>query len=308
MHCIVLSSPNGKGVWYISRSAEVLGYHRLERRARILFMLVAKNLLPSGRPNTLGVLHRGNNRFTRAHAWPLPRHPDEKPEFSQAKGVLEQLYGEAFEFDEQTQRVYRRQVLSPDDTWRLGKRTEVTLWEGEAREIPSPKPEGFEGYVPFTSWTLGPFDGMGHYLIAFELEVSGESYDRLVEEHPFFTIDGPYRLLDEIEYGDLPRLAQCERGEWMRLLGPFKDEASRLDSVSYDLVILGGGRADATVTSADKIEVEQDIRPCGACEAPRQDPGLVSKRFLTFNPFFSIAVKYAAGRIAARQPDIAGVP
>lgn len=295
MHCIVLSSPGGKNAWYIRRSAEVLGYHRAERRANILFMLLAKNCDSSGRPNTLAFLHRGNNSFKLVKPWPLPCHLDERPERSGGKGVLQRLYGKAFEEDAQARRLYRQQVLAPGDTWYPGKQTVVTPWRGAAQETESPKPKGFDGYVPFTCWTLGPFKSPGYYLIAFELEVAGESYDRLVEERPFFTIDGPYRLLDEIQYGDLPRVPQRERGQWTRLLGPFKDETKRLDSASYDLVILGAGtKADSMHTSADRIVVEEDIRPCSACEAPMQDHASISKRFLTFDPFFSIAVKYAA--------------
>jgi hypothetical protein len=269
---------------------------------QILFMLLAKNLLRPGKQNFLHIMHRGAVQLHLQKPWPLPRHPNEP---GGGPGILQSLYGSAFRFDHKEGRIFRYRVLSPADTWRPDERVPVTDWLGACQPEASAKPAHGDSYVPFTTWELGPFETEGYHLIAFSLEFSGETYRKLVEHCEFFTIDGPQRLLDEIEYGDIATLPLGEQGEWMRRLDQYKTEATRLDSQSYDIVVLGTGMADAVSTLTDRIQIERRLAIRGAGEAPLQPAEPSAKRFLTFNRFFSIALRYVASEAECESSMLA---
>lgn len=236
MHCIVLSSPNGSDKWRIHRSVEVLGYHHSGHRVSILFALLAENLL-AGSPNSLRFLHRGKVDCHVVSAWPLPKHPDEKEHGG--KGVLSNVYEHLFDMTDRRRILRAKKLTAWDSEEPLTSEEQVPIlnWAeisgvlraGEQRHELSadPLPPNASGYVPFTTWTLSPFNEKGFYLVSFELRFEGETYARLLHADPVvFTVDGPERLLGRIEYEDMVEVGRTEVGPWLKELDDFKDPSN----------------------------------------------------------------------------------
>jgi hypothetical protein len=292
MHCIVLSSPKGSGTWRIHRSVEILGYHHAERRVSILFALLAENLL-EGLPNSLRFLHRGKLDCHVVSAWPLPKHPDEKPS---AEGVLSNVYGHLFQMaDGRVLGVTKLTAWDSEEPLTSEERVPILNWAetpgllpaGEQRHRwpPDPPPPDASGHVPFTTWTLSPFNEKGFYLVSFELQFEGATYARLLHAHPVvFTVDGPERLLGRIEYEDMVEVGRAEVDSWLQRLGDFKDSSKRPPCLSYDVIILGPKYGD---------EVRRAEHYCanGIYLAPRQ-PSVGAERFLTADQFFTLPLEY----------------
>lgn len=291
MHCIVMSSPRGRRAWNIHRSIELLAYHRGERIVRILFVLLAENKLADG-ANILRIMHRGSVRCTLAEPWPLPCHPDE--ETSRSIGILEQLYGKAFE--ESGGHILYKNALSPCDTWHQDSEPrEVLLWprcehsatDGDGSghiEVERPQTD-FARYVPFTTWSCGPFSEEKLYLISFHLEFAGETYDTLVEREPTFSVDGPERLLSRIRYDDLANVPAKHREGWVSRWADFDAPATRVPSDSYDVLIM-------EPPLADQVTINDECCTTGIYQAPMQ-PGDSAVRFVTTDDFFTLPMSYA---------------
>lgn len=290
MHCIVMSSPKGKEAWKIYRSVEILGYHQTDRRVKILFTILAENMLAS-EPNVLRFLHRGNVRCQVVQSWPLASHPDERDH--NVKGILETLYGKAFE--ESEGHVLRRNVLSCCDVWEKIETQNIVDWPAVSLSslntekggyLPQEDPpDNADDYVPFCTWTLPPFPEKGLYLIAFSLQFSGETYRRLVEREPTFSVDGPERVLSVIEYDDFVNYGENKLAQWQARLAEFQDDSKRLAGESYDVIILGD-------PLADDVEVQQEMCIRGIHVAPMQ-PITRAKRFVTTDQSFTLPLKYA---------------
>jgi hypothetical protein len=289
MHCIVMSSPNntlkGNAGWHIHRSVEVLAYHQAAECVKILFLVLAENLLDG--PNVLRFLHRGNVQCRLiCPSYPLPRHPDEEYE-PQQPGILESVYGKAFN-------VYgacvREHALTPWEAWARKTRQSVTLFGGNElkNDILSPEfdvPED-DSYIPFCTWKLEDFKNKGLYLISFSLEFSGETYKRLVASDESFSVDGPQRLLSAIKYRDIPDYRNEQRN-WLDRLRAFEDEATAVCSDSYDVIILGS-------PLADEVNICYD-RCCNGIHKAAQNqpaPDCHAVRYVTTDQFFTLPLSY----------------
>jgi hypothetical protein len=287
MHCIVISSPSGTDSWRIHRSIEILAYRRREQRVTILFTLLAENRLPD-RPNALRLLHRGKVTCRLIPPWPLPRHPFES---KSAKGILEKVYGQAFQRSENG--LSRVRALTSRDSWNDISPTPVFLGPEDknnaltSQNVVPPEVEVLDssGYIAFTTWQLEPFTQQGLYLLSFTLEFSGETYRKLVESEPTFTIDGPMRLLARIEYSDLDRSDKNTYEISRKHLADFKNPRRIINCESYDVIILGP-------PLGDQVEIDEIACPVGICSAPLQPNGN-AQRFLTDNQFFTLGLAYS---------------
>jgi len=293
MHCIVLSSPTGSDQWQVHRSVEVLGYHHSARRVSILFALLAENLR-AGSPNSLRFLHRGKAVCHVVSAWPLPKHPDEKAHGGE--GVLSNVYGHLFQMtDGRILRVKMLTAWDSDEPLASEEQVPILNWaetpgvlpagEQRRRWPPDPPPPNASGYVPFTTWTLSPFNEKGFYLVSFELHFDGETYARLLHADPVvFTVDGPERLLGRIEYEDMVEVGRAEVDSWLQILGDFKDPSKRPPCSSYDIIILGP-------KYGDEVRTAGHYRANGIYLAPRQ-PSVDAQRFLTTHHLFTLPLEY----------------
>jgi hypothetical protein len=289
-----MSSPEGKDSWKIHRSIEVLGYHGAERCVRVLVVLLAENQL-SDKTNKLNILHRGNVTCHILKPWPLPRHMDEDQ--TAEKGILEQYYAAAFK--EYSSRLFRTDILKAWDQWEISPEPqEVIPWSPleaqgcniqEGNFLAPVEPYRINhAHIPFTSWTLEPFNRKALYLISFQLEFSGETYGRLIEHDGNFSVDGPERLLNFIESEDLADLEDRELAEWSGQLADFADCSKRVGSVCYDVIIVNPPFADA-VSAADEW-CRKWIYP-----APKQNSPMAT-RFVTTSQWFTIALYYDHAR------------
>lgn len=329
MHCVVMSSEKGNHTWSVWRTVEVLAYHKEERCVRILFLILAKNNSVDSGPNYLKLLHRGNVECTLLPPWPLPRHYDEgentKGKVGAVQGILEDLYGKVFSGEEAP--IVLSKCLTPWDSFvEISERIEVRA----GPDLPAgqggfPLPMKLDAdqlrvdecsYRPFTTWTVGPFNHAGMYLIAFSLNFTGETYADLVERSmriatnetdasgelaahgerievaPGFSVDGPQRLLALINYLDLPLSRnEQERKDFITMLEPFQDEDKRIEPEAYDVVILN-------YPLADPVEVDSEAMLRNSIyEAPLQASPLGrAKRFITVDNCFTIGLKYVNGR------------
>jgi len=283
MHCVLLNSPCGDAYWRIHRSVEVLGYH--EQEVRILLALYLENLAPTGTENYLGMMHRGHVECKIVPAWPLPQHPDEvKAELRAKDSILRQLYEPAFtQIDgrlvqlkglttwDTWHSVKERRVIPEKDGWKLTRSSEIPYMDSG-------------GWVPFTTWRIGPFTESAFYLITCVLGFTGETYRELVDRESDFTVDGPMRLLARVR-DDLLRLPQQDRARWVGELARF--ECSHLlPGDGYDVIILAPPLAEEVRTSGQ----------IGIASAPLQpDRGSrhLADRFIASDQRFSMVVEYA---------------
>jgi hypothetical protein len=283
MHCVVLSSPTTSS-WHIKRSVEVLAYHLDEKRVSILLLLLAQNH-KEGEPLTL--LHRGNISCVAVPAWPLPLHENE--EADSRAGVLAAIYADFFR--ETPEGLYKEKDLSAwDSEIRLRPGTRESVW---ASDQSGPLPSVFGDtspceWVPFTTWSVKP-GRSGWNLFAFRLSFEGETFSRLLPRERVFTVDGPDRLLERIEYEDFARLSENERALWCKRLHSTVGDSKqkRLHCESYDLVLLGQ-------PFADDVQVNSYHCSTGVYPAPIQPRGFPgTRRFLTNDPLFTLPLSRA---------------
>lgn len=297
MHSILISSPYGKKAWSLHRSTEIIGYHRHEKRVSIVVALLVMNKLRRAE-NFLRFTHRGNVQCQLIPSWPLPRHPDEKPQLRPS--VLEMLYSPGF--SEEADGVYRKLHRTPWDSWHAGAdEVKIRVWppgsavdstdsaESSSNRLRLLTPEADSDiFVPISTWELGPFSRNGFHLIAFSLAFQGETYERLVGECSSFSVDGPRRLISQI-LQDKQAISDRSAPDPSAIrINDFLDPSLRLTATSYDIVILG-----PPWTSADKVEVCQDQCATGIYPAPQPLVCDGIQRFLARDQCFTLPFAYA---------------
>jgi hypothetical protein len=271
--CIVISAPKGASSWRIRRFVELIGQKRELEEFEVLFGVYAVNNEPDGQPNHFKMLHPGNVSCEEIQAWPLPRHPDE-PEGG--KGIFEEIYGKAFEVS--GEELYQKETLTGWDSWKEIKREPVCTLKDSSN--PSRVAKDFETgaprtYVPFTSWTVGPFTIRGSHLLAFRLKLAGESYDRVLRPYggDDFRINGPEQVYGQLKFSELTALAAEEREVWESRLSPFDHD--RLSSnEGYDVLLL---------KTTETIDIDSLV---GATEAPIQPQD--ADRFISAHQSFRL--------------------
>ena len=278
------------------RSVEVLGFHKEQREVRILLGLYVENRFQSGHENFLGMMHRGNVECFVRPAWPFPEHPDEHAAKSDGRlggnvdGVLAQVYGQNFQ--ERDGKIYQVNTMTAWDNYVPILNAEQPIrWSpfsdygpGEWGLPWSPDVEAppLDQWVPFTTWTLGPFTEAASYLITVMLRISGQTYSTLVAREPEFTVDGPERLLSRINYEDLICLRDHERSPWKKRLAPFENSHLLLGE-GYDVIVLHSPLADKVQSLGGGI---------GITPAPRQPS--TGDRYVTANQAFCMTLRYSA--------------
>jgi hypothetical protein len=288
--CVVVSAPNGNSnSWVMRRSVEVLSFHRADKEVRVLLGLFVQNKKSN---NVLGIMHQSNVDLLVHPAWPFPRHPDER---GRRHGILDELYGGLFREDRG--RLYQTHTLTAwDENLKIAEQ-EVRAWAPYGRTIKRIEPDisvGPHTYVPFTTWTLGPFPEVCSYLITFELQIKGPAYQYLVAPERSFTVDGPERLLSTFRYGELPRVHSRHRDQWRKSLDTF-EKHKLLIGEGYDIVVLRPPLGDA---------IEFFRGGMGIAPASIQPSDEVALRFTTVDQSFSIGLRYASSDVGDLTPEI----
>jgi hypothetical protein len=276
MHCAVLAAPLGAKTWQIHRSVEMLAYDQKRHSVSITLLLLANNLR---KDNLFRMLHRGSVACNRIPAWPFPMHQAQRGQSDH--NILEDLYGGMF--------------IEKDR--KLVWRNDITIWDGliamdEKEIIPANDSVGLhpdyqsrsEKHMPFSSWTIR-VKQPGWYLFAFDLYFDGDTYDALLPKQKIFTVDGPERLLARIQFEDLDCLTNSDYQLWSDRLKNFVDSDTRLDSSSYDIILLGPPYAAHVVRA-------RDYSTDGVYLSPRQPLVPGAARYITTDCAFCLPLSY----------------
>src|ERR1044071_9465843 len=238
--CVVLSSPGDESRWKIQRFVELIGHDPVRKRFDVYFGVHAVNERPDGEPNFFKMLHPGNVTGREIDAWPLPRHPNEPTD----QVIFQEVYGEAFE--ERGGKLYQKRAVGAWDSWTDIDHQLVVHTRRDFRGLERLKQDFEIGdakvHVPFTSWTVGPFETAGSHLLMFSLQLAAASYERVILPYgeDDFRINGPQQVYDQLKFAELPTLASRERQDWEERLKPF--DADRLSSrEGYDVILLNAG-------------------------------------------------------------------
>lgn len=302
MHCVLLSSPQGKQAWSVQRSVEILAYHRSEQRVSIQLMLLARCRM-AGEP--LRLLHRGKVQAFWQTRWPLPPHPDEDDRRN--GGTLHTLYGRAFK--EHGVSFCWTKKLTAWDSWfdvPYDEQEEILVWkpasptdstvqcelETEAKESGSVG----DSWMPFTTWLLESPCRVGLCLIVLHLQFSGETYERLLPAGSYFSVDGPRRLVPRIESQDLTDMKPDDRNYWLDRLTAFSRPSCVVPTEAYDVVVMGP-------PYADRVELEPSFSTSSVIDAPLQ-PKSSGRRFLTTDDLFTITFRYAGDSLSLVSNDL----
>lgn len=292
MHCVLLHGDRG---WELRRSIEVLGYYQSKREVVILKVLSVKaspDLKPSRR--VLRMMHRGNVECFGVQCGPSASHPYETTTPS-GESVWWSVYRKGFEdteFHEKPGKLIRVKELSAWDTW-YDEPRETNLWPESVTPSQDPfdpsrliKPDTSTAppaqYVPFTAWTLGPFKNNGEYLITLLLRFTGATYERLLGDGSRFSVDGPNRLLDAVEFSDLPSVAADELPSWQEQFTPFRSYLAA--NLGYDVILLNPPGADCVTVQASS----------GIMPGPFQPSADRARRFITAHRSFQLVLGYAS--------------
>jgi uncharacterized protein YrzB (UPF0473 family) len=267
---------------------EILGYHHQEREKRMLFFFSLENLKAN---NYLYVLHMGNTELEVEEPLLSLRHKDEDEDSEVS--ILESVYGEEFESVGTEGQLRQKQQRTAWDS-------SISIEDEEERMTFSPMVPDYkilypiedvaeERFIPFTAWCLGPFKEEGGVLVALRLTLRGDSYDKLVVDQPFFSVDGPELTLAKIRHSYIPFCLTEDKQE---------EAIKRLDSFGnymnfrwgYDVIIVKPPkcRADEVIPLQKHSIVEAPIQP---------KPEGVGDRYITVNPWFKLALRYRLGMV-----------
>jgi hypothetical protein len=262
----------------------MLAYHPDLKQVKILLLLLAYS---DRDDNAIRLLHRGQVDCSVIRSWPLPLHPSEpaaQPEGSGEKAILEQFYGRMFSYDPKTDALSRVGALTRwDATERIQPAEPVFVTSARLPLAPDPcGPE--EGPVPFTAWTLSGRPA-GWNLLAFEVSIVRDTYDRFLAPSSAFTIDGPECIARRIRYGDLAAKTERTRGAWEGALWQFTDPCNRLDCSSHDIVLI------QTAPAARVVRVPE-LSAGGVYSSRKHVSG--TDRYLTSDPSFTLPLAFAS--------------
>jgi hypothetical protein len=315
--CIVVRAESGDESWWGHRSIETLAFHCAQRRVNILLLVLMENDKPG---NYLHVLHPGNSTCELTSPWigdeigGLAYHPEENKD-SGKNSVLQQVYGNMFRY-EGGRGLYQVQELNPyESLYGLEKPCKVTIWpdeerhlwtaaeaaDGGVRRIEVRTQKHKESFAPFTIWRLGPFKSTGLILASFALSFAGATFDVLVGEREYFSVDGPRRLRCKTRYDCIRRMPTAEQSTWEQHLESF-DQYVDFKS-SYDVIIRKSKEADGS-----RIEVDE-AGSCMIAEAPKdRQPGdkESATRYVTMDSDFKLNLHFAGAKVETerRSPDV----
>jgi hypothetical protein len=212
--------------------------------------------------------------------------------------VLGSIYSRAFKENKKGQ-LRHANGLSAWDSWYVdAEEKAVMVWPADEevrtkdamrRSFPLADTKGF---VPFTSFELGPFTRKGLVLLGFRLRFRGETYRELVRRgDSVFTVDGPEALLARIERKYVPQVVASKRKEWLERLGNFREHIDIGES--YDVILINSETCDKVVS----------VRESGIVKAPLQPRHRsIAERYITANPRFCLSLEYSD---SVRQKGIA---
>jgi hypothetical protein len=294
--CILINGDDD--IFRVRRVVEMIGFHRREERVRILIAIYVQKIRET--PSDLHILHEGNVQCSAVPAWPFQKHPDEFLANHQ-KSMFSYIYEAAFKKEEGV--VKQVQGLTAYDSWLpLSKHESVNFWPSldafdSKRSIPVQRVESVHAtrppmdcpetdFVPFSIWRLGPLKEMGPYLIALNLEFSGETFDRLVGSQSTFAVEGPRRLLQSLQFCTLAKLPRQVAAEWEHKLNPFSHYLPAGEG--YDVILLGPPFADPVEPQclAGMMQAPVQIKTEG------RNPFSKVRRFITGNLDFFLNLKF----------------
>jgi hypothetical protein len=293
MHCILLRGDTS--CWELRRSVEVLAYHRKRREVSIL-AVISVNKLRSDEKH-LYMLHRGNVQCSMVRSGRAARHPDEVKRGGDAiwwSVYKQEFEGAASSISESGGVLTRIKERNSWDSFfpaegAAASKSITHLWPSSIPADPVIKPlhgddDSGRGFVaPFTEWELGPFTSAGEFLITVAMKFEGATYRRLLGDEGSFTVDGPRRVLDAIEYLDLVNLKSEERPKWEQRLQPYRSFLPA--KYGYDVILLD------PPCEADRIAVKGMSKIVDAPYQPERDGG---RRFVSASPSFQLVLEYSA--------------
>jgi len=270
---------------------EIIGYHATDRTIKILLALIVENMAENGVKNDLRLMHAGTPDCFVVPPWPLPKHPDEEPD---SKGILDQLFGHAFESG--SGGLKRTKGLTSWDECHPIPETPIVTFQSGGDHNPllggsfvMPE-QGIptDGRVaPFTVWKFGPFTQKAAHLITLGLRFAGSSCDQLLGPGQVeFTVDGPLRLVTRIKLEDLSDFSSETRRAWVDRITPFEEANHLLMGEGYDVIIL-------REPLADRVELVGEIGIARAAKQPVQRGVQIADRFVTTHRHFSILARLA---------------